>query len=110
MLAAEAPLTQAREPTGVFAMATYGTITLDGTLGDWGAPVYDDGAGHKVYARYADGSFVFAATGAGTGTTFWLNTDSNSATGYQSGEAGGAEYFIDLRYPVYPTYFRPILI
>ena len=45
-------------------MAQYGTITLDGSLADWGAPVYDDGAGHKLFARYQDGYYIFAATGA----------------------------------------------
>ena len=95
---------------GASAVATFGSITLDADLADWAAPVYDDGAGHRVYARYQDGYFIFAATGTGPGTSFWLNTDRNSATGYQSGGEGGAEYLVDLRYPAFPTYFRPILI
>ena len=52
-------------------------------------------------AEYAGDAFVFAlksdGTKIGAGTTFWLNTDQNTGTGYQIfGFAGGAEYNVNI--------------
>lgn len=81
--------------------ATYGTITLDGALGEWTAADRLDTAasgapGYALYGKFAGDAYVFAigsAVAIGAGTTVWLNTDQNKATGYQIwGWAGGAEY------------------
>jgi Ca2+-binding RTX toxin-like protein/peptidoglycan/xylan/chitin deacetylase (PgdA/CDA1 family) len=82
-----------------------GSVTLDGTLGDWSAAdrleVPGSGvAGYELYGKYTGDSYVFAlksTTGQiGAGTTFWLNTDQNTATGYKVwGWAGGAEYNVN---------------
>jgi serralysin len=79
-----------------------GDKTLDGNLADWTAAdrleVPGSGvAGYELYGKYTGDSYVFAlksdAGTIGAGTTFWLNTDQNTATGYKIwGFAGGAEY------------------
>ncbi len=85
---------------------TYGAITVDGNLGDWTAANRLDTAangvaGWEVYGRLDGGAYVFAlrstgTTAIGAETTFWLNTDQNSATGYLIwGFAGGAEYNVN---------------
>ena len=87
--------------------AAYGTVTLDGALADWSAAnrldtAADGVAGYEVYGQYAGNAFVFALkapTGVkiGANTTFWLNTDQNTSTGYQIwGFAGGAEYNVNI--------------
>ena len=97
--------------------AAYGTVTvdgalaewltLDGSLADWSAAnrldtAADGVAGYEVYGQYAGNAFVFALkapTGVkiGANTTFWLNTDQNTSTGYQIwGFAGGAEYNVNI--------------
>ena len=85
----------------------HGAVTLDGSLADWSAAnrldtAADGVAGYEVYGQYAGGDFVFALkapTGVkiGANTTFWLNTDQNTSTGYQIwGFAGGAEYNVNI--------------
>ena len=83
-----------------------GTLTLDGSLADWSAAnrldtPADGVAGYEVYGQYTGNDFVFAlktnGTKIGTNTTFWLNTDQNTSTGYQiCGFAGGAEYNVNI--------------
>ena len=84
--------------------ATYGTVTIDGALGEWTAADRLDTpasgtAGYALYGKFAGDAYVFAISSAvaiGAGTTVWLNTDQNKATGYQIwGWAGGAEYNIN---------------
>jgi serralysin len=85
---------------------TYGNITVDGSLADWTATERLDSAangtataGYEVYGKYNANTYLFALKSAqviGAGTTIWLNTDQNKATGYQIfGYAGGAEYNIN---------------
>ena len=85
---------------------SYGNIAIDGNLSDWtsfnrldfvpgtGLP------GYELYGKYAGDAYVFAlksdGTQIGSGTTFWLNSDRNSNTGYKIfGFAGGAEYNVN---------------
>ncbi|AXQ95990.1 hypothetical protein D0Z66_19730 (plasmid) [Cereibacter sphaeroides] len=85
---------------------TVGTVTLDGALDDWtGATRLDTPAtGAAGYAFHGDlqgESFLFAIASDGTpigaNTTIWLDTDLNTATGYQIwGVVGGADYNINL--------------
>ena len=80
-----------------------GSVTLDGSLGEWTASEQIDDtlgvAGYDVYARATGGSLVFALhapVAIGPNTTAWLNTDQNPTTGFQIfGFAGGAEYNIN---------------
>ncbi|WP_116654487.1 M10 family metallopeptidase C-terminal domain-containing protein [Pelagibacterium sediminicola] len=55
--------------------------------------------GYELYGKTDAGDFVFALRSAvpiGPETTFWLNTDSDTATGHQIwGWAGGAEFNIN---------------
>jgi serralysin len=86
---------------------TYGNITVDGNLADWTASERLDSAangtariGYELYAKYNANSYLFAIKSAqviGAGTTIWLNTDQNKATGYQifGAAIGGAEYNIN---------------
>jgi serralysin len=85
---------------------TYGNITIDGSLADWTAADRLDSAanlttqvGYELYGKYNANNYLFAVKSAqiiGAGTTIWLNTDQNQATGYQIfGFAGGAEYNIN---------------
>ena len=83
---------------------TAGSKVLDGALSDWSAAErldssFDGNAGYELYGKSDGDSFVFAikSPGAiGAGTTLWLNTDLNGATGHQIwGFAGGAEYNIN---------------
>ncbi len=85
---------------------TYGNITVDGSLADWTASDRLDSAangtaqaGYELYGKYNANNYLFAIKSAqtiGAGTTIWLNTDQNKATGYQIfGFAGGAEYNIN---------------
>jgi len=92
-------------PTPPPPTQTVGDITLNGDLSDWTAAnrleVPGSGvAGYELYGKYVGDSYVFALKAAagqiGAGTTFWLNTDQNKASGYQIwGFAGGAEYNVN---------------
>lgn len=92
-------LTQYRAP----APAVVGAVTLDGLLADWaGIDPIDQTlslAGYDIYAQLTGGSLVFALSAPvaiGATTTAWLNTDQNTATGFQIfGFAGGAEFNIN---------------
>ena len=81
-----------------------GTVTLDGNLAEWTLADRIDGvapvAGYEVYGKVSGNSFVLAlradGVSIGPNTTIWLNTDQNSATGYQIfGTSGGAEFNIN---------------
>ena len=79
-------------------------IALDGSLTDWIASEridYNDLSGYSFYAQPQDDRFYFALsapTAIGPNTTFWFNTDQNTATGYQIfGNAGGAEYNVNIK-------------
>ncbi|BAZ44053.1 hypothetical protein NIES4102_10570 [Chondrocystis sp. NIES-4102] len=85
---------------------TYGNITLDGNLADWTSNDRLDflpgtgQPGYEVYGKLAGDTYVFAikadGTAIGANTTVWLNSDQNSATGYQIfGSNFGAEYNIN---------------
>ncbi|MGV3576659.1 MAG: M10 family metallopeptidase C-terminal domain-containing protein [Devosia sp.] len=79
---------------------------FDGVLTEWTADQRLDNtpdkvvAGYELYGKVADDSFVFGLKSAvpiGPNTTFWLNTDNNTATGYQIwGFAGGAEFNVNI--------------
>lgn len=78
---------------------------LDGTLGDWTPELRLDGpttgtAGYAIYGDKGVTTFQFAITSEGpaigAGTTIWLDTDTDRATGHQIfGFAGGAEYNVN---------------
>lgn len=94
----------AGESAAVEFAASYGTVTLDGSLAEWTAADRLDSAasgaaGYALYGKFAGDAYVFAMSAAvaiGANTTVWLNTDQNKATGYQIwGWAGGAEYNIN---------------
>src|SRR6266849_5940825 len=78
------------------------TITIDGTLTDWTPAQRLDNRSVAGFALYGDvqaANFVFGITddggNVGPGTTIWLDTDLNPATGYQVfGNTVGAEYNI----------------
>ncbi|CAN7360536.1 M10 family metallopeptidase C-terminal domain-containing protein [Devosia sp. LjRoot3] len=79
---------------------------FDGLLTEWTVDQRLDNvpgktvAGYELYGKVADESFVFGLKSAlpiGPNTTFWLNTDNNTATGYQIwGFAGGAEFNVNI--------------
>ena len=79
---------------------------FDGLLTEWTADQRLDNvpgktvAGYELYGKVADDSFVFGLKSAvpiGPNTTFWLDTDNNTATGYQIwGFAGGAEFNVNI--------------
>ncbi|MFO1144216.1 MAG: hypothetical protein U1E59_17925 [Amaricoccus sp.] len=84
----------------------YGSIVLDGNLGEWTASTRLDtetaGApGFIVRGTYEGGAFIVGiestdGTKIGAGTTIWFNTDLNAASGYQVwGSAVGAEFNIN---------------
>ncbi|QQR40404.1 M10 family metallopeptidase C-terminal domain-containing protein [Devosia rhizoryzae] len=56
--------------------------------------------GYEIYGKFSDDSYTFglkSAVAIGPNTTFWLNTDGNTATGYQVfGYAGGAEFNVNI--------------
>ncbi len=86
-----------------FAAPVAGSVTLDGNLSDWTSAQQVDRSlstsGYDLYGKLTGGYYVFAIqapTAVGANTTVWLNTDQNSATGYQIwGTSGGAEYNIN---------------
>ncbi|RVU84208.1 hypothetical protein EOL70_12030 [Leucothrix sargassi] len=82
-------------------------ITIDGDITDWSAedrlelspstPV----DGFELYGRYESNAYKVLLRNLNgtidTSTTFWLNTDQDSATGYLIwGYAGGAEYNVNI--------------
>lgn len=79
---------------------------FDGLLTEWTPDQRLDNtpdnvvAGYELYGKVAEDSFVFGLKSAvpiGANTTFWLNTDGNSATGHQIwGFAGGAEFNVNI--------------
>ena len=86
-----------------------GEVTLDGSLLDWSAKDRIDRQpgmgllGYELYGRADANNWYFAlralppAPAIGAGTTFWLNTDRNRATGHQVwGIAVGAEHNINI--------------
>lgn len=85
---------------------THGAITLDGDLSDWTADKRLDtpetgAAGYALYGDLQDGHLLFAisadAATVGAGTTIWLDTDLDRATGYQIwGFTGGTEFNIEV--------------
>ena len=80
------------------------SVTIDGLLSDWfnddridfGSP-----SGYRINATSDATYFYFSITAPSaitTGTTVWLNTDRNTATGYGifgTAGTGGAEYNVD---------------
>ncbi|GJE44810.1 DUF4214 domain-containing protein [Methylobacterium soli] len=83
------------------------THTIDGSLTDWTSADRLDlpglsRPGLALYGTYEAGQYVFGlstGTAIGAGTTFWLNTDRNAATGAQAfaGAETGAEFYVDFR-------------
>ena len=82
-------------------------ISIDGNITDWTtqdrlelsprAPV----AGYELSGRYENNTYKFLLRNLNgtisTSTTFWLNTDQDSNTGYKIwGYAGGAEYNVNI--------------
>jgi len=79
-------------------------IVVDGDLSDWVASEridYGDIPGFSLYAQVQGDNYYFALSGSiaiGPNTTFWFNTDQNSATGFQIfGFAGGAEFNLNVK-------------
>ncbi len=79
------------------------TIGLDGNLSGWtSADRLEKSnavpANHEIYGRFEDGKFSFAIkspVAIEQNTTFWLNTDRSTSTGYQVfGSTVGAEYYV----------------
>src|SRR5713226_3200591 len=87
---------------GSLTSTVVGSITIDGSLSDWKPAERLDNGSITGYAFYGDvqaANFVFAIKDdvgkVGPGTTIWLDTDLNPATGYQVfGNTVGAEYNI----------------
>jgi serralysin len=79
--------------------------TIDGALDEWSRADRIDypgtgSPGFELYGRIEGDALVFAVqydtAAIGPGTTFWLNTDRNAATGYQIfGTTGGAEHNVN---------------
>lgn len=88
----------------------FGNITLDGSLLDWTAAdlLWSSGT-QRVYGKVVDGFMVFAATGVTPGSTFWLNTDVNTATGYLLGGAANAPFAAGAEFNVDFTTGQPLL-
>ncbi len=78
--------------------ATYGTTTVDGALGvnEWASDtLLATASSFNIYGKFDANTYIFAVNSAstqiGAGTTFFLNTDQNAATGVNY----GAEYFVN---------------
>ena len=78
--------------------------SIDGVLDEWTAADRLDRPGtnfngYQLYGRTEGDAFVFALVAPvaiGAGTTFWLNTDQDTTTGFQIfGNTGGAEFNIN---------------
>ncbi|WP_417584889.1 M10 family metallopeptidase C-terminal domain-containing protein [Pelagibacterium sp.] len=99
----------------VFLPANYGTggytlveepaSSFDGVLSEWTEDERLDTQlggvdGYAMYGRVDPDQVVFALSSAqpiGPGSTFWLNTDGNTATGHQVfGWAAGAEFNVNI--------------
>jgi serralysin len=92
---------------GGYTLVDPGTATskFDGILSEWTTnqrletPMTTI-ADYEFYGQFSDGSFNFgfkSAVEIGPNTTFWLNTDGNTATGTQIfGYAGGAEFNVNI--------------
>ena len=100
-------------PPPVTTPPVVGSVTLDGSLGEW-APVNridttGGTAGYEIYAKVDGDNYIFAiksAVAIGANTTAWLNTDRNAATGYKIfGSTGGAEYNINFNAAGTPALF-----
>jgi peptidoglycan/xylan/chitin deacetylase (PgdA/CDA1 family) len=89
--------------------ATYGNVTLDGSLADWKQVDRLDylpgvaQAGYQIFGKSTADGYVFAidsAVAVGTNTTIWLDTDQNKNTGFQifgtTPTTVGAEYNINI--------------
>ena len=79
-------------------------IIIDGDISDWVPSEridYGDVLGFSLYAQTQGDFFYFALSGSvaiGPNTTFWFNTDQNSATGFQIfGFAGGTEFNVNIK-------------
>ena len=79
-------------------------ITIDGSLADWTEAdrledLVNGASGYQVYGQVVGNTFNIAlhsAVAIGADSTFWLNTNSNTATGFQIfGTDGGAEFNIN---------------
>ncbi len=82
------------------------TISIDGNLSDWtAAEIIDNPAnavpGYLLYGTVQNDTYFIAIQGTGAadpvigaGTTIWLNTDQNTATGYSPFDSIGADYNI----------------
>ena len=87
------------QPTGP---VPFGTYTIDGAIGDFGADelLFTAGNGARLYGDVIAEGGVFAVSapgGVGATTTIWLDTDLDRATGYQVfGSTVGAEYNIEI--------------
>ncbi|AZQ68890.1 hypothetical protein EF888_18210 [Silicimonas algicola] len=82
---------------------TWGAIEVDGAVGEWPAfsLLASDPSGAEVRGTYQDGAFIVALSTNGVpigpNTTFWFDTDLNSATGYQVfGSTAGAEFNVNI--------------
>jgi peptidoglycan/xylan/chitin deacetylase (PgdA/CDA1 family) len=88
---------------------TYGKIGLDGNLIDWKPVDRLDSlpgvaqTGYQFFGKSTTDGYVFAidsAVAVGAGTTIWLDTDQNKATGFQifgtTPTSAGAEYNINI--------------
>ncbi len=91
--------------TGGYTLAEPPASTFDGLLTEWTAEqrLEAEGTGvdgYELYGRVDADDFVVALKSAvpiGPNTTFWINTDSNAATGHQIwGWAGGAEFNVNI--------------
>jgi len=78
--------------------ATYGTTNVDGALGvnEWASDtLLATASSFNIYGKFDANTYIFAVNSAstqiGAGTTFFLNTDQNAATGVNY----GAEYFVN---------------
>jgi serralysin len=82
-------------------------FSIDGNLSDWSvtnridAAPWQQQAGITVYGQIAGGTLYLSLSSQNTPisakTTVWLNTDQNTATGYQIwGFAGGVEYRLEV--------------
>ena len=92
----------------VFApLAIAAPIVIDGNTSDWAPedrlelPPRSPVAGYELSGRYEDNSYKILLKrlngSISTSTTFWLNTDQNSNTGYKIwGYAGGAEFNVNI--------------
>jgi len=78
-------------------------ITLDGSLSDWLPSEridYNDVPGFSLYSVEQGGTYYFALSGnvaIGDGTTFWLDTDLDTSTGFDLfGQPTGSDYNVML--------------